>query len=267
MIMKRFIAVVALQEKAYNKVVYEATDCPEEMAYGATRLPILPVLNASVEEGETIEVILIAAKNEKLNQLVKVQKENGEVELKTAFERNLDWTREEILDWAASKKVHVLGLENPIIKDEPATMTALMELFKDLINRVETNWSSEDLFYADVTFGQKPMSIVLLYLLRYIRAIKKNVIDHIVYGQIYWRAKIQEDGKPVQTTEYIFKIKDNTPIFEPRTKDVSEPKGQLHDVTALFYMDSMIGRVGEMEGIKDPAGIVLWSLENSMREE
>lgn len=262
--MKRFIAVVALQEGDYNKVVYEATDCPEEMAYGATRVPLLPVLNASVEEGETIEVILIAAQNEKLNQLVKVQKENGEVELKTAFDRNLDWTREEILEWAAGKNVHVLGLDKPIIKDEPATMTALMDLFKFLIERVNTDWSPDDLFFADVTFGQKPMSITLLYLLRYIRAIKKNVIENIVYGQVYWKTKMK-GGKPVQTTEY--KIKDNTPVFEPRTKDVSEPKGQLHDVTALFYMDSMIGRVGEMEGIKDPAGIILWSLENSMREE
>lgn len=260
--MKRFIAVVALQEGAYNKVVYEATDCPEEMAYGATRVPLLPVLNASVEEGETIEVILIAAQNEKLEQFVEVKKENGDVELKTAFDRNLDWTREEILEWAAQKKVHVLGLDKPIIKDEPATMTALMEIFKELIKRVETNWSPEDLFYADVTFGQKVMSIVLLYLLRYIRAIKKNVIENIVYGQIYWKNKMQ-DGKPVQTTEYIFKIKDNTPIFEPRTKDVSEPKGQLHDVTALFYMDSLVSRVGEMD-IKDPAKIISWSLTDAI---
>lgn len=261
MIMKRFIAVVALQEKAYNKVVYEATDCPEEMAYGETRLPIMPVLNASVEEGETIEVILIDAQNERLEQKTNIQKEDGTY--KTAFERNLDWTKEEILEWAASKQVHVLGLDKPIIKDEPATMTALMELFKDLINRVETNWTPEDLFYADVTFGQKPMSIVLLYLLRYIRAIKKNVIEHIVYGQVYWKNKMQ-DGKPVQTTEYVFKIKDNTPILEPRTKDVSEPKGQLHDVTALFYMDSLIGRVGEMD-IKDPAKIISWSLTDAIK--
>lgn len=243
--MKRFIAVVALQEREYNKVVYEATDCPEEMAYGKTRVPLLPVLNASVEEGETIEVILIAAQNEKLKQLVEVKKENGDVELKTAFDRNLDWTREEILKWAAQKKVHVLGLgdKEPIIKDEPANMTQLMGLLKDLIDRVNENWHSEDLFYADVTFGQKPMTIVLLYLLRYIRAIKKNVIENIVYGQVYWKNKM-ENGH-----------------------NVRETLGELHDVTALFYMDSMIGRVGEMEGIKDPSGIILWSIENSMRKE
>lgn len=261
--MKRFIAVVALQEGAYNKVVYEATDCPEEMAYGATRVPLLPVLNASVEEGETIEVILIAAKNKRLEKLTTETKKDGTY--KTAFERNLDWTKEEILEWAAQKKVNVVGLKNPIEKNEPANMTELMGLLKDLIDRVNENWHSEDLFYADVTFGQKPMSIVLLYLLRYIRAIKKNVIEHIVYGQVYWKTKMH-DGKPVQTTEYIFKIKDNMPVFEPRTKDVSEPKGQLHDVTALFYMDSLIGRVGEMD-LKNPGEVVSWALDNTIEEE
>lgn len=263
--MKRFIAVVALQEKAYNKVVYEATDCPEEMAYGATRVPLLPVLNASVEEGETIEVILIAAQNEKLKQFVEVKKENGDIVEKTAFDRNLDWTREEIEEWASSKKVNVLGLVNPIIKNEPATMTALMELFKSLIKRVEENWSSEDVFYADITFGQKVMSIVLLYLLRYIRAIKKNVIENIVYGQVYWKTKMQ-DGKPLQRTEYVLEIKDNKPEIMPGKIDISETKGELHDVTALFYMDSLIGRVGEMD-LQNPGEVVSWALDDVIEEK
>lgn len=207
--MKRFLAYVSLQPKNYNAVCYDAQAGDEKLQYGKTRLPILPVINAVVEEKEQIEVILVSTDMEKSDMV-----ETNE----TAYTRNLRWTEEELRAWAEKKNVDMRITH--IRKEDTSSMKELLRLFDMLIGAVDEGWTKEDVFYADITFGMKTMTLIMLYVLRYIRAVKKNEVGYLVYGQY------QQTGV-----------------------------GTLHNVTTLFYMDSIISRLGSMP-VADPVGLV-----------
>jgi len=239
--MKRFIAVVSHQPNNYTKLQYDASSCVLDMTYGETRVPILPLMNAVVEEGETIEVILIAneGKNEKNNP-----------DQRSAFERNLNWTLEEITDWAKTKNVTLKGLDAPICRDESSNMREMFSLFDDMITRVENNYHKDDLFYADITFGTKPMTVVIINTLRYIRSIKKNAVE-IVYGQVYrWPMRDQNGQK----------------ILDKDRKVCFHIEGEMQELSSMFYMDSLISKVGGMK-IPNPEKVVHWSLRSAIGDE
>lgn len=268
--MKRFIAIVAQQTKKYDACEYQPSpDAPGDFRFLPTRVPIVPVMNAVVERGETIQVILVSAKNAEsqkgvllnpnsplkilddaiertqleLNKQDASSPERMKVEAplnalidaleefkKPAFKRNLEYTCDEIETWANRNEIHadIRVIEN----NEPSTMKELLSLYKNLIQAVEKGYDSEDVFYADITFGTKPMTLLLMYVLRYIRAIKGNPVEHVVYGQVFW----------------------------------GQNRAELHELTSLFDMDFIVSLIGEM-AVKDPTGIIKWSLDNAIGTE
>lgn len=230
--MKRFITYVSHQI-SYNTLEYDASSCLLDMKFYATHLPILPLMNAVVENGETIEVILIATEG---------RQDKIDSNVKQAFDRNLEITKKEIIEWAKTKNVTLKGINEPITGEESANMTHMLRVFAKLIARVEKDYCKEDLFYGDLTFGTKPMSIVLFSALRYIHAIRRNPVE-IVYGQVYRYTKDGKDGKPVTVWE-----------------------GEMQELSALFYMDSLISKVGEMD-LPNPQAFIQWSLESAIGEE
>lgn len=240
--MKRFLAYVSQQPWNYSKLVYDPSGCLLNMEYEATRLPILPLMNAVVKAGETVEVILVCPRrNPKYLQ---------ESE-KDAFDRNLGWTREEIGEWAEKKGVTVTGMDRIIDPGEPSNMREMLGLYEALVKRVNMGYSEDDVFYSDITFGTKPMTLIQLYVLRYIHDIKKNPVEQIVYGQVYRMPKRDEQGQIIRNEQ---------------NREVMETKGELHELTALFQMDSLVSKVGGMN-LPHPEKVVLWSLRNAMDAE
>ena len=208
--MKRFIGYISQQSGAYEKTKYRVVDCPVEMDYGETRMPLMPLLNAYVVSEESIEVILVSTiKRKDENESEHKQESIGE----TAFERNKRYAEEELNEWARQKKVDLTITY--IEQEEQTGVNNCLWLFEQLIQAIEHNWTSEDVFYADITYGLKPMTLVMLYALRYVRSVKKNHVKSIVYG-----------------------------MFIRISKD--HFYGELYDLISLFHMDSMIANLGEM---------------------
>lgn len=195
--MKRFLIYVSLQPKKYDPLTYQS----DKFEYGETRLPILPVIHASVKDGEKCEVILIGTANENES---------------ASYEKNMKYTTDELTNWAKNHNVQMtLTVFN---QKETGNMENLLTLFRRLIHAVENNWDKEDVFYADITFGMKSMTLIMLYVLRYIHSVKKNRVNTVVYGQV-------------------FRNSDNS------------TGGMLHDVTALFHMDSIISSVSAIPNL------------------
>ncbi|PKM59980.1 MAG: hypothetical protein CVU99_10600 [Firmicutes bacterium HGW-Firmicutes-4] len=89
-----------------------------------------------------------------------------------------------------------------------------LKLFSDLIDKVENN---EEIF-ACITYGTKPTPIVINMALNYAYRIKEDVnIGCIVYGR------------------YLH----------------TDSTGTLYDTTALFYLESVVNKVADMN-VKDP---------------
>ena len=240
--MKRFLFYVSQQPANYSKIVYDASKCLTCASYGETRLPVMPLMNAVVEPGETIDVMLVATRS-----ATDKPREGQE----GAFERNLRFTKEEIAEWAQGKGVTVRGLDRSIEQEEPSGMREMLRLFERLIERIEDGYGAQDVFYADITFGTKPMTLILLYVLRYVRAIKGNDIAQIVYGQAYRTPVRDENGAPLKDRE---------------GRVVLEMRGELHELATLFYMDSMIAKVGEMR-LQNPEQVIAWSLRNAIEPD
>ena len=172
--MKRYCSYVSQQPANWNKLVYQvAGDCPDSFAYPETRLPVLPLINATARGEKKIQVLLIAtgsAPNDKRD-------ENGE----TAYERNLRWTLDELKEW--SKTNHTNIDYKIIVYPKRNNIGNTFELFRKTIAAMEENLSEEDIWYADMTYGMRTMTQSMLYALQYIYLIRKIPVEFLVYGE------------------------------------------------------------------------------------
>ncbi|GAB4270835.1 hypothetical protein [Thermincola ferriacetica] len=126
-------------------------------------------------------------------------------------EDNVKKLEDELRDLAAEKNFsyEITTIQRPF---EDRKM-AHMELYKNIISMFE----DEDILFADITYSMKTVPIILFAAFRYAYSLKKDVeIGCISYGNLNF---LEPD-----------------PVL----------KAKIYDVTALFYIDSVVESVSRM---------------------
>lgn len=166
----------------------------------STHFPIIPVIANTADKNEKIRIYAVCP-----------QHENTKI--------NLDILRSEL-----EKTKEEIGFEYELtIVDTPFSemIGDHLALFGKLIETAE----NDDMIYADITFGTKPIPMILMMFMTYAYRFKENItIEKIVYGQ-----------------------------FDHNTKTAS-----VYDVSALFYMNMTINN---MDNVTDPIKFINLMLE------
>ena len=194
--MKKFITTSPFQPKGrLEKGFYQAADNQKLHYEKPTRFPIIPVIHGYAETGEQIEVLVILSdyENAKYNLTLLEEELNA-----LCTEKNISYT--------------LKTLEIPYDN----TLDTQLALFQKLIDCTADN----DTLYACITYGAKPMPMVITMGLNYAHRVHQNVsIDCIVYG----------------------------------AKDFNTNTMQIYDITSLLYMDEIVRLMAEQK-TPDPAG-------------
>lgn len=153
---KTYVTVISLQgggnleRGVYEPVGFQLKNNRE------TSFPIIPVIAESMEEQDEIKIIAVRTKN------------NDSKDNYRAFLEELS----------------MMGIEKTQVKeitqkeDQRATigLTMLMELLQEI--------PEDSLVYADITFGTKPMSAIILYAMNFIEKLKDSEVEGIYYGEL-----------------------------------------------------------------------------------
>ena len=194
--MKKFLFTVSQQKagtlmpQVYQPVGNSALAYPE-----GTRFPIIPAVNAYAAEGEPFRVIAVTT-------------DSGDERA------NLALFREELAALCARR-----GLPCPEVETVAAptdnSMRAQMGTFRALIALLEGG----DGLCGCVTYGTKPMAMILLLALRYGCRVRRDaVLDCLVYGQIDrsggtgpadWQAYLYDETALVQMDEIVRRLADS----------------------------------------------------------
>ena len=185
---------------------YKAIGNPKLNYPEKARFPIIPVINGYAEAVDNIRVIAVLTDGEESN--AKNTRYNYEKHFEPEIKaicaaKNLSFNSSEI------EKIHTLDSED---------MDTQLKLFSDIAGKINPG----EEIYACITYGTKPMPIILTLALNYAYKLKKDVsVGCTVYG----RYPHLGNG---QGTSYIY------------------------DTTPLFHMDSIISKLSEINA-KDPA--------------
>ena len=197
--MKRFFMVTPQQPENGLKLQRYEVAGNSLLSYDETHFPIIPMMNGYVDPGDSILIHTITYDS-------------------PHCARNLEVLREEIAN-LAEKRGFTFELESIEVPFDDSVQ-AVMRAFQLLIERVE----DDDELYACITFGSKPMPIMLTMALRYAYQIKTNAsIECVVYGQL-------DHSK-------------------------NPPTARIYDVTALIKLDEIVRILGE-KGVSEPESFI-----------
>ena len=160
--MKNFLFTIPQQpETSLRETMYmnpcrnPLLECPK-----ATRFPILVLVRNTVKKDE--KIVITAIEQDHINC-----RKNAET-----FMKELEALKAEI------------GFEYELHKVPTPfseTIDDHLNLFSDMIDNVH----NEDTLYTDITFGTKPIPMIMLMTLTYAYRFKENIsIENIVYGQL-----------------------------------------------------------------------------------
>jgi len=158
--MKKFIMTCPFQpEGALRPTAYEVSG-NSTLQYGETRFPIIPVINAYVNEGDEAQVIIIEADNSNVPH-------------------NIGLFEEEL---SALEKKKNISLKRKMVKTAYSeNINTQLKLFSDLVECI----SDGDMLYICNTFGTKPTPIIENMAAKYAAKAMDNVtVECVVYGQM-----------------------------------------------------------------------------------
>ena len=188
--MKNFICTIPQQPKAKLEDIQYLNPCDNPVLGfdGTTKFPIFVLILNTAKKGEKIRITAVRPDYENchinfetfVNDLEKLKERIG-------FECEID-----VVDTHYSERI-----------DDH------LDLFGKLIDTVQ----DQDEIYADISYGTKPIPIIVLMMLTYAYRFRGGIIENIIYGQV--------DHNPAQK------------------------RGWLYDVTALFYMNSTINTMND----------------------
>ncbi len=204
--MKRFILTIPIQTgRGLKKVHYECGDGTELLKNNReTSFPIIVPMSNAVKKDETIKVTALLIDREKVPV-------NYEL-----FKQELDELANEI-----GFKYEL----NDIRMDDREDSKTHLKLFKDLAR--EFAGSSDEELYASITYGTKPMPMLMLMALTYAYKLCDSfTIESIVYGSM------------VHSTD------DSVP-----------PKCCIYDVSSLFYLNSAVNNMAGLD-LDDPLALI-----------
>lgn len=193
---KTFITSISLQARGdLTSIFYNPQGSLELKKNLETSFPIIPVIASEMENTEDIKIIAIRTVNNDT-------KDNYEVFLNEI--KNLGISTEKVTQIA-------------VVENQSKTIG--VNMLMDILKAIPT----DSLVYADITFGTKPMSSILLYAMSYIEKLNKDVeVEGIYYGELP-----RENGKPV---------------YE---------RAALYDLTAYKYLSDVIEELNHLQ-VKDP---------------
>ena len=201
--MKKFFMVTPQQLPGNLNAVHYEPQGNSLLEYGDNRFPIVPVINGYADEGETVKLITITyAYDSCAGNLAALEQE-----LRSLKEvRNIDCSIESV--------------EVPADDSVPAAL----HVFQELVNRTE----DDDVLHACITFGSKPMPLILVMAMQYAYRLKRNAsIDCIVYGAIDFN---------------------------------DDKRAKIYDMTALVKLDEIV-RVLADRNVENPESIIAQILE------
>lgn len=195
-------------KKYYTTISQQPKERLQETIYGnpgknpilsctaPTHYPIIPLIRNTAQKGEEIKVIAVKPEYETTEYCLSVLKEELEA-LKA--EIGFEYGEIQIINTPVSEMVN-----------------NHLDLFGELVKTA----ADDDNIYVDITFGTKPIPMILLMYMNYSYRFCKNIsIENVIYGSF----------------------------------DHSEKKSNIYDVSALFYMNSTINN---MENVADPAEFI-----------
>lgn len=198
--MKKFFMVTPQQQP--GKLMAKAYEPQGNslLEYGETHFPIIPLVNGYAESGDEIKLITVTY--DQANCM-----------------HNLEILRQEISALEQNRDI-VCELE-PIVVPADDSVPAVLHVFQELINRV----ADDDVLHACITFGSKPMPLVLVMAMQYAYRIKRNAsIECVVYGAIDFNAEPPYPSK-------------------------------IYDVTSLIKLDEIVRMLAE-RGVEDPEAVL-----------
>ena len=206
--MKRFVTIIPLQNprKLYD-IRYDSFDNEEMLTSQLeTRCPILIPIDTLVEKGEEIAVTAICIGRKYVPE-------------------NYRHFRSALSALAAEKGFIVPEDNVTVINmDDSEDEATHMKLFKEMSHHLVEN--EGETIYADMTYGTKPMPMIILMALTYAHKFGCNSnVKAIIYGSY----------------------------------DINSRKNMVYDVTSLFYMNSAVNNMANLN-VSDPLKL----LENFM---
>lgn len=201
--MKNFIMTVPMQAPAnLHKIKYISMGGKELESEYETCYPVFMAMDNVVAAGEKVKMTLIVVDHDNARS-------------------NLASFLDELKDFAETRSFtyEIQKLDTPY---DESTDTHL-ELFGKVIDSI----SPGDEITADITYGSKPMPMIISMALSYAKNnISETDIQRIIYGRY----------------------------------DFVHNKAFVHDVTALFYMNSVVEKLGHTKA-EDPRNIIRTMLE------
>ena len=187
--MKKFITNIPLQkEKDFHRYIYQAVGNSLLQMDEPTGFPIIPAINAYTEPGDSIRVISMMSESEDTV-------------------RNHRFLQEELDALCMKKGISCPRGVEKIAAPEDQQVSSELRAFRRLIDFVE----DDDELTASITYGTKPMSMVVLSAMRYAYRLHKNAtLRCIVYGEIDrrdsknwedWQAYIYDETALIQMDE------------------------------------------------------------------
>jgi hypothetical protein len=209
--MKKIFVTAVSNQRDLDKLYYQTSQENLRVDY-ETAYPVVHMLENNITSDDEIEVIAI--------------------NLPDNPEENYDMLKEDID--RISQKFHVPIQLTQIARGLEETSTEHVALFKELLTSIEDC----SVIFADLTYGTKPMPMVIAFALNWIGLIRKySDIAQLIYGRVFW-GELDEHGKK---------------------------KAQLYDVTEIMTFMSISQQLAGMGG--DNIEKAIFKLLNLSEEE
>lgn len=156
----------------------------------ATSFPIIPIVKEYMNREKDVRIIALRTENDDV-------KDNYEAFLKEVEELGI-----------AKEQVIMVPVEEN--QNKAIGLATLVRIIDEI--------PEDSLVYADITFGTKPMSAVILYAMSFIEKLKDAEVNGIYYGEL------------------------------PRKNKVSDwDRAKLYDLTAFKYLSDVIEQLKGLE--------------------
>ena len=159
-----------------------------------TSFPIIPVIASTVKENEEVRIIAIRPENEDASD-------------------NFETFLEELDE---------IGIPADCVQEISVIEKQTLDIGITLLMKVLQEIPADSLVYADITFGTKPVSAMLLYAMNFIEKLKDAEVEGIYYGEIP-----RHQGRP---------------IYDRAT---------IYELTAFKYLAGIIDELNQLE-VKNP---------------
>jgi len=169
--LKKFITTAARQKVLGSPGFYTAVDNPELQYEIENSFPILAMINAYVEEGDEVELIVVRmVPADELGRATAL--ENAE-----AMEAQADAL------CTAKKSVFRGRTDFPVPDDEQ--LDTHLDIFSRLISQI----GADDHVYVDITYGTKTQTLAIYMAINYIGQATDVELECVVYGNFNFQTK------------------------------------------------------------------------------